>query len=83
METQKLLHAAGVKQAQKRAVESNKPKSNSKRMKARKAMDTYGSEACTRARHYLPVPSQYKGGGPWVRVKKRYGLAVGRRGSLF
>ena len=29
--------------------------------------------------HHQLVPSQYKIGGPWVRGKRGYGLAVGRR----
>ena len=41
-------------------------------------MDSYGSGAHTRLRHHPLVPSQYRGGGPWVRGKKGYGLAVGR-----
>ena len=36
----------------------------------------------TRLRHYLHVPSQYKGGGPWVKSKKGCGLVVGRRGNV-
>ena len=42
-------------------------------------MDSYGSGARTRLRHHPLVPSQYRGGGPWVRGKRGYGLAVGRR----
>ena len=57
MKTQKLLHVARAKQTQERAAESNKPRGNSKCVKARKAMDTYGSEAHTRHRHHLHVPS--------------------------
>ena len=34
-------------------------------------------------RHQLPVPSQYMGGGPWVKVFRGCGLVVGRkRGSI-
>ena len=50
-------------------------------MNNRKAMDTHGSEARTRLRHHQLVPNQYRSGGPWVRGKKGYGLAVGRRGK--
>ena len=33
--------------------------------------------------HHLLVPSQYMGGGPWVKVFRGCGLAVGRkRGSI-
>ena len=45
-------------------------------------MDTHGSGARTRLRHHSLVPSQYKSGGPWVRGKRGYGLAVGRRRRL-
>ena len=44
-------------------------------------MDSYGSGARTRLRHHPLVPSQYKGGGPWVRGKRGFGLAVKRRGK--
>ena len=50
-------------------------------MSSRQAMDTHGSRARTRLRHHQLVPSQYRGGGPWVRGKRGYGLAVGRRGE--
>ena len=33
----------------------------------------------TGLRHHLPVPSQYRGRGPWGRSMKMCGLAVGRR----
>ena len=52
-------------------------------MSSKQALDIYGSGAHVKPRHYQPEPSQYKGGGSWVRGKKGYGLAVGRRGSLF
>ena len=45
MKTQELIHATRVKQAPKHAIESDKPIGNGKRMKARKAMDSYGSGA--------------------------------------
>ena len=44
-------------------------------------MDSYGSGAHTRLRHHPLVPNQYRGGGPLVRGKSGYGLAVGRRGK--
>ena len=34
-------------------------------------------------RHHQPVPNQYRGGGPWVKSRKKCGLAMGRWGSLF
>ena len=37
----------------------------------------------TRLKHHLPIPSQYREGGPRVRGMRECGLAVGRRGSLF
>ena len=45
MKTQELIHATRVKQALEHAIESDKPIGNGKRMKARKAMDSYGSGA--------------------------------------
>ena len=42
-----------------------------------------GSGAHERLKHYLLVPSQYRSGGSWIRGKIGYGLAVGRRESLF
>ena len=47
----------------------------------RQVMDSYGSGTRTRLRHYQFVPSQYRGSGPWVRGKRRYGLVVERRGK--
>ena len=44
-------------------------------------MDSYGSGARTRLKHYQFVPSQYRGSGPWIRGKRRYGLVVERRGK--
>ena len=37
----------------------------------------------TRLRHYLPIPSQYRGGGPQVKGMRGFGLAIGRRGAYF
>ena len=42
-------------------------------------MDSYRSRARTRLKHHPLAPSQYKGGGPWVRGKRRYSLVMGRR----
>ena len=47
MKTQKLIYAARIKQTPERVAESDKPRGNGKRMRARKAMDSYGSGACT------------------------------------
>jgi len=47
MKTQELIHATRVKQAPECAAESDKPVGNGKRMNAKKAMDSYGSRACT------------------------------------
>ena len=33
-------------------------------------------------RHHLPVPSQCKGGRPWVKGMRECALAMGRRGKL-
>jgi len=50
-------------------------------MNSKQAMDTHGSGAHTRLMYHLLVPSQYGSGEPWVRGKRRYGLAVGRKGT--
>ena len=50
-------------------------------MNGRQALDSYRSGACIRLRHHLLVPSHYRRGGPWVRGKREYGLAVGRKGK--
>ena len=47
MKIQELIHTARVKQAPERAAESNKPVGNGKCVRAKKAMDSYGSGACT------------------------------------
>ena len=51
-------------------------------MDSRQAMDLHESGAHTRFRHHLLVPSQYRGGEPWVRGKRVSGLVVGRRGKF-
>ena len=80
MKVQKIIHATkGQEQVAKRA---DKPSGHGKRMNSRQAMDTHGSGACTRLRHHPLVPSQYKSGGSWVRDKREYDLAVGRKGKL-
>ena len=50
-------------------------------MSSRQAIDTHGSKARTRLMHHQPVPSQYRGGGQWVRGKREYDLEVGRKGE--
>ena len=45
-------------------------------------MDSHENGARTKLRHHPLVPSQYRGDGPWVRGKRGYGLAVGRRGKF-
>ena len=70
MKTQELIHAIRVKQAPKRAAESGKPVGNSKRMNARKSMDTYGSGARTQgsSTNYLyPANTREMGHGSEVR----------------
>ena len=54
-----------------------------KRLSMGQAFDVHGSGACARPKQYQPVPSQYRGSGSWVKGKRGYGLAVGRRESLF
>ena len=59
----------------------NKPLGNGKRMNSRQTMDSHESGAHTRLKHHPLVPSQYRGGWPWVRGKRGYGLAMERRGK--
>ena len=70
-----------VKQATEHATGLDKPVDNGKRMNTKQVMDSYGSGAHTRLKHHPFVPSQYRRGGPWVRGKRGYGLAVGRSGK--
>ena len=72
MKTQELIHATKVKQTPKHATEADKSIGNGKHMNDRKAMDSYGSGACT---------SQYREGGSQVWGKKMCGLAMGKRGE--
>ena len=59
----------------------DKPLGHGKRMNNRQALDSHGSGARIRLRHHSFVPSQYRSSGPWVRGKRRYDLAMGRRGK--
>jgi len=47
MKTQRFIHAIRAKRAPKHVAESYKPGGNGKRVRARKAADSYGSGACT------------------------------------
>ena len=70
MKTQKLIHATRVKQTLKRAAESDKPVDNSKCVRARKAMDSYGSGACTQGSgttYLCPANTEEVGHGSEVR----------------
>ena len=70
MKTQELIHTARVKQALKHAVESDKPVSNGKRVRARKAMDSYGSEAQTQGSgttYLYPTNTEEVGHGSEIR----------------
>ena len=79
MKAQRLIHTT---RGQGRVAErADEPSSYGKCMNNRQAMDTHGSGAHTRLRHHQLVPSQYRSGGPWVRGKKGYAQAVGRRGK--
>ena len=60
----------------------DKPLGHGKCMNSRQTLDSHGSGACIRLRHHPLVPSQYRSNEPWVRGKTRYGLAMGRKGSL-
>ena len=80
MKAQRVIHTT---RGQERVAKcADKPSSHGKHMNNRQAMDTRGSGVCTRLRQHLLIPSQYRSGGPWVKGKKGYGLAVGRRGKL-
>ena len=80
MKAQRLIHAT---RGQERAAEcANEPSGHDKHMNSRQAMDTHGSGTHTILRHHQLVPSQYRSDGPWVRGKRRYGLAMGRKGEL-
>ena len=46
MKTQELIYVARVKQILEHAIGSDKPEGNGKHMRAKKAMDSYGSGAC-------------------------------------
>ena len=59
----------------------DKPVGNGKRVNSRQVMDSHKSGPQTRLRHHPLVLSQYRSGGPWIRGKKGYGLAVRRRGK--
>ena len=48
-------------------------------MNDKQALDSHGSGARTRLKHHTLVPNHYRRGGPWVRGKRGYGLAVGKR----
>ena len=72
-----------VKQAVERATRPDKSTGNGKHINSRQAMDSHGSGARTRLRHHPLIPSQYRRGRPWVRGKRGYGLAVGRRGEVY
>ena len=50
-------------------------------MNSKQVMDSYGSGAHTRLRHHPLVLSQCRRGGPWVKGKRRYDLAVARKGK--
>ena len=79
MKAWKLIHAT---RGQERVAErANKPSGHGKRMYNKQAMDKHGSGAHIRLRHHQLVPSQYRSGGSWVKGKRGYGLAVGRRGK--
>ena len=81
MEDQKIIH---VTRSQEWTAECiDEPLDHNKTISSRQALDIHGSGVCTRLKHYQLVPSQYKSCGSWVRGKRGYGLAVGRRESLF
>ena len=79
MKAQRLIHATSGQQQVVECVDE--PSSHGKCMNNKQAMDTYGGGACIRLRYHQLITSQYRSGGPWVRSKRGYGLAVGRRGK--
>ena len=77
MNAQRPIHAI---RGQERVAEcADKLLGHGKRMNSRQPMDTHGSGARIRLKHHQLVPSQYGSAGPWVKGKRGYGLAVGRR----
>ena len=71
----------GLKISSRTCSKTRQTPDNGKRMNSRQAMNSHVSGVHTRLRHYPLVPSQFKHGGPCVRGKRGYGLAVGRSGK--
>ena len=69
----------GLKMSSRTHNKTRQTLDNGKRVNSRQAMNSHESRARIRLRHYPLVPSQYRRSGPWVRGKRGYGLAVGRR----
>ena len=84
MKTQELIHATRIKQAPKHAAELDKPVGNGKRMNARKAMDSYGSGACTQDSGTIYLyPTKTKDVGHGLAVKESVVLQWGEEGAYF
>ena len=81
MKAQRLIHATRCQEQV--AEHADKPSGLGKCMTSKKAIDTHGSGARTRLRHHPLVPNQYRSGRLWVRGKRGYGLAVGRKGKAY
>ena len=81
MEDQKIVHARRSQEWTAECIDE--PLDHDKPISSRQALDIHRSGACTRPKHYQLVPSQYKSCGSWVRGKRGYGLAMGRKESLF
>ena len=60
----------------------DEPLNHGKRMSNGQTFDVHGSGARAKPKHYQLVPSSYRGGKSWVKGKRGYGLAVGRRESI-
>ena len=58
---------------------TNEPLDHGKRMAVDKLLTYTGSGARARPKHYQLIPSQYRSGGLWIKRKRGYGLAVGKR----
>ena len=81
MRNQKTVHAIRCQEWVAKC--TNEPPDHGKRMSSRQTLDVHRTRAGVRPKHHQPVPSQYKNGESWVRGKRGYGLAMGRRESLF
>ena len=80
MKAQESIHAT---KGQEQAAEcTDRLSSHGKRMSSRQAMDTHGSGVHTQDLGTTNLyPANTRSGGPWIKGKRGYGLAVGRKGE--